>query len=169
MAEEPDLEMPDLDVSDLDVSDFVESDQYWLDVILSMDKKETKKKYTFMKLVYKFCTNDEFGNWDVSGFFTRKCFEDWYKSYELKLAQPEEVFRKALIQKLTISDGKSIPMPLMLEKAFLKEVRKRQTWGCFLGRTYINEPSKFVNIGSKGTRILGYHEKMEQINNINTF
>ncbi|GBG25772.1 Hypothetical Protein FCC1311_019912 [Hondaea fermentalgiana] len=98
---------------------------------------------------------------DASGIISRACFEDWLQSREKMPLRPEECYRKSLLCHLTCSDGGSCPFTPEVEAAVLQLLRKSgQIWPAFQNR--VNAEGRIINIGIKGLRCLGFHERKLQ-------
>mmetsp|Transcript_17111 Transcript_17111/g.33509 ORF Transcript_17111/g.33509 Transcript_17111/m.33509 type:complete len:397 (-) Transcript_17111:155-1345(-) len=98
---------------------------------------------------------------DASGIISRECFEDWLASREKMPLRPEECYRKSLLCHLTCSDGGSCPFTPEVETAVLALLRQSgQIWPAFQNR--VNAEGRVINIGIKGLRCLGFHERKTQ-------
>lgn len=119
-------------------------------------------RMTAMEIFHNFTKwySDEFGTLyvDASGIISRACYEQWLSSRKKLPARPEETFRKSILCHCTSSDGGSAPFPPEVEYALLKLLRQPgRVWPCFQGQ--VDKNGKPVNIGQKGLRATGYHEK----------
>jgi len=98
---------------------------------------------------------------DASGIISRECYEQWLASRKKMPNRPEETFRKSILCHCTSSDGGSAPFQPEVELSLLKLLRQSgKVWPCFRGQ--IDKDGKPVNIGLKGLRATGYHEKKAQ-------
>jgi len=119
-------------------------------------------RMTAMEIFHNFTKwyTDEKGNLyvDASGIISRECYELWLASRKKMPSRPEETFRKSILCHCTSSDGGSAPFPPEVEYALLKLLRQPgKVWPCFEGQ--VDKNGKPVNIGQKGLRATGYHEK----------
>jgi len=91
---------------------------------------------------------------DVSGIFSRDCFEEWVETRRSKPKQPEESFRRAVTAHIRGTDCRQ-PFKQEEEEAILAWVRRK---GAFDKAFHKNDK----RIGNVGFRGLGYHEKLKQ-------
>jgi len=122
----------------------------------------SNSRMTAMEIFHNFTKwySDENGNLyvDATGIISRDCYEQWLASRKKLPARPEETFRKSILCHCTSSDGGSAPFPPEVEYALLKLLRQPgKVWPCFQGQ--VDKNGKPVNIGQKGLRATGYHEK----------
>jgi hypothetical protein len=97
---------------------------------------------------------------DVRDMISRECYEAWLESRKQTPLRPEECFRKCILAHLTATDGGSAPFPEPVETALLDLLRQRKPWPCFQG--YKDKKGNPMNIGHKGLRATGYHEKRRE-------
>lgn len=98
---------------------------------------------------------------DVRSIISRECYEAWLESRKQMPVRPEECFRKCILAHITATDGGSAPFPEPVETALLDLLRQRGApWPCFQGCK--DKKGNPMNIGHKGLRASGYHEKRRE-------
>ncbi len=98
---------------------------------------------------------------DVRSIISRECYEAWLESRKQMPVRPEECFRKCILAHITATDGGSAPFPEPVETALLDLLRQRGVpWPCFQGCK--DKKGNPMNIGHKGLRATGYHEKRRE-------
>jgi hypothetical protein len=97
------------------------------------------------------------GTYNASGINSLSCFNDWiaHRSSEKPMSQEnlQKTFQRILTCHITGSDGRQ-PFSPAEEDAILRILRQKRIWPAFSGTN--------SNIGHRGFRTLGYHEKKQQ-------
>lgn len=114
------------------------------------------KTQTFISIITRYMKCSDDGYVDVSGVFSRQCYEHCLFMCHNETQNPEECFRKSILRYVS---GKGTHFSPVVENAILDYIRQNKVWDCFDGYFYNDDPSKPIKIGKRGCKVFGYHEK----------
>jgi len=125
----------------------------------SLGKKRSRQKMTTLQVCRNFITysTDNETVVDVSGMFSRRCFETWVRSRREAPLKPEESFRRAITAHIRGTDCRQ-PFTPSEERAILHRLRGK---GAFDQAFAKNDK----HIGRVGFRSKGFHESKRESSN----